>query len=77
MDSEQAGELKAKDIHVADEQHRIESVERITDQISNLAVSSTSERPSPPTDQVEPSKNEGPDIDKRIRALKKKVNLQS
>lgn len=77
MDLEQAGELKTKEIHFAEKQDRIESVDAVTDQISNLAVSSTSASPS--TDQIKPSTNEdcGPDIDKRIRALKKKVNLHS
>ena len=77
MDPEQAGKVKSEEIPSAEEQHRLESVEIVTDQISNLAVSSTSELASPSIDQTEPSKHEdsGPDIDKRIRALKKKVAL--
>ncbi|ONK65432.1 uncharacterized protein A4U43_C07F37060 [Asparagus officinalis] len=74
LDQAQSGKLKTE--NPVDIQ-RLGNVETVTNQISNLSVSSAAEVPSPSTDQIETSKNEdvGQDIDKRIRALKKKIRL--
>lgn len=54
---------------------RLESVDSVTDQMGRISVSTTSVVVSPSTDSNEGPKpeNSGPDIEKRIRALKKKV----
>lgn len=55
--------------------HSSESVKTLTSQMNELAVAGNPSIVNPPSDTVEGSDSIGPgqDIDKRIRALKKKV----
>lgn len=55
--------------------HRLESVESVTDQMGSISLSTASVVVSPSANLKEAPKPEAsePDIDKRIRALKKKV----
>lgn len=72
LDPDAAGEATTGDMVSADDAgQRLEAVESVADQMNKLAVSVTS-------DSMENSKPEGPglDLDKKIRALKKKVNSQ-
>lgn len=57
--------------------HGSDSVKSLTSQMNDLAVSANPAVVSPPSDSTEPSNSAAPvqDIDKRIRALKKKVCL--
>lgn len=73
LDVEQAGKLKIEENLADEKQNRLEHVEAVTDQMCSLSVSSASEVASPSANQIE---NSGPDIDKRIRALKKKVRFK-
>ncbi|XP_038986033.1 partner of Y14 and mago-like [Phoenix dactylifera] len=78
LDSEQAEMIKSEEIPSAELMtQRLESVESVTDQMGRISVSATSVVISPSTDLKEDPKpeNSGPDIDKRIRALKKKIRL--
>lgn len=54
-----------------------ESIEQLTSQINELAVSANASVITPPSDSTEGSNSGNPvqDIDKRIRALKKKVEF--
>lgn len=73
LDPDAAGEATTGDVVSADDAgQRLEVVESVADQMTKLAVSVTS------SDSTENSKPEGPglDLDKKIRALKKKVNSQ-
>lgn len=67
----EAEKLKTEESLLDEKELISEHVSTVTDQISNLSVSSMSEVASTSMDQID---NSGPDIDKRIRALKKKVN---
>ncbi|KAJ6848300.1 partner of Y14 and mago-like isoform X2 [Iris pallida] len=75
LDSEQAESLTSE--APAETLNRLQSVETVTSQISNLSFSATPVVAGPSTDQIETTKPEesAPDIDKRIRALKKKIRL--
>ncbi|XXG87211.1 hypothetical protein AAC387_Pa11g1955 [Persea americana] len=71
LDPDAAGEATTGDMVSADDAgQRLEAVESVADQMNKLAVSVTS-------DSMENSKPEGPglDLDKKIRALKKKIRL--
>lgn len=73
MDLDAAGEATTGDVVSAEDAgQRLEAVELVADQMNKLSVSVTS------SDSMENSKPEGPglDLDKKIRALKKKVNSQ-
>ena len=78
LDTEQAEVIKTEPVPSAESiAQGEESVELVTDQISRISVSATPVVVSPSTDTVEIPKAEssGVDLDKRIRALKKKVSL--
>ncbi|XP_010926441.1 partner of Y14 and mago [Elaeis guineensis] len=78
LDSEQAGMVKSEEMPSAElAPQRLESVDSVTDQMGRISVSTTSVVVRPSTDSKEGPKpeNSGPDIDKRIRALKKKIRL--
>ncbi|XP_020257062.1 partner of Y14 and mago-like isoform X2 [Asparagus officinalis] len=77
LDPEQSGKLRTEESPFVEKQHRLENLETVTDQITNLFVSSTSEATNSSTDQNETTKSEDSDLDinKRIRALKKKIRL--
>ncbi|XP_020257061.1 partner of Y14 and mago-like isoform X1 [Asparagus officinalis] len=75
--TDQITNLFVSSTSVVEKQHRLENLETVTDQITNLFVSSTSEATNSSTDQNETTKSEDSDLDinKRIRALKKKIRL--
>ncbi|THU55874.1 hypothetical protein C4D60_Mb11t11250 [Musa balbisiana] len=78
LDTEQAEVIKTESVPSAESiAQGEESVELVTDQISRISVFATPVVVSPSTDTVEIPKAEssGVDLDKRIRALKKKIRL--
>ncbi|KAJ6816370.1 partner of Y14 and mago-like isoform X2 [Iris pallida] len=74
LDSEQAENLSSETPVALD---RLESLETVTNQISSLSFSATPVVAGPSTDPIETTKTEesAPDIDKRIRAIKKKATF--
>lgn len=76
-DSDQISKQKSDENLDTESEHISEIVETVVNQTSNLSISSTSEVCSLSSDQIDASKCEskGQDIDKRIRALKKKIRI--
>ena len=68
-------EIKKEDLTEEDLGHGSESVKSLTSQMTDLAVSENPVPTSPPSNSVEASDAGTPvqDLDKKIRALKKKV----
>lgn len=71
----ESGETKEEEAPVENLGHVSESVKSLTSQMNELGVSSSPALVTPPSDSTEDSNPGGPvqDIDKKIRALKKKV----
>ncbi|CAL0325068.1 unnamed protein product [Lupinus luteus] len=69
---------KQEVVSIINSGHTSESVKSLTSQISELVVSGNSSIVTPTSDSVDGSSQTGPiqDIDKRIRALKKKIRLK-
>ncbi|KAF5448588.1 hypothetical protein F2P56_029105 [Juglans regia] len=69
--------IKEEPLPVEDLGTGLESVKQLTSQMNELAVSTNATVISPPLDSTEESNSGNPvqDIDKRIRALKKKIRL--
>lgn len=67
---------KQEVVSIDDSGHTSESVNSLSSQINELAISGNSSIVTPTSDSVEGSAQMGPgqDIDKRIRALRKKVD---
>ena len=77
MDTVAGDEIKKEDVLEEDLDDGSESVKSLTSQMTDLAVSENPVPTSPPSNSVEAS-DAGPpvqDIDKKIRALKKKVRF--
>ena len=68
-------EIKEEDLTEEDLNHGSESVKSLTSQMTDLAVSQNPVPTPPPSNSVEASDAGTPvqDLDKKIRALKKKV----
>ena len=75
LESTTAEDSTKQEVHVNDSGHKSESVKSLTSQMNELAVSGNPSIVTPLSDSVEGSDpaGAGQDIDKRIRALKKKV----
>ncbi|XVE67339.1 hypothetical protein DITRI_Ditri08aG0152500 [Diplodiscus trichospermus] len=70
-------EIKKEDLPAEDSGHGSESVKSLTSQMTDLAVSQNPGPTSPPSNSVEATDTGMPvqDLDKKIRALKKKIRL--
>lgn len=75
MEAEADDEIKKEDVPEEDSDHGSESVKSLTSQMTELAVSENPVPTSPPSNSVQASDADAPvqDLDKKIRALKKKV----
>ncbi|ONI35963.1 hypothetical protein PRUPE_1G562800 [Prunus persica] len=73
----ESGETKEEEAFVENLGHVSESVKSLTSQMNEFGVSSSPALVTPPSDSTEDSNPGGPvqDIDKKIRALKKKIRL--
>ncbi|KAL5564055.1 hypothetical protein UlMin_033802 [Ulmus minor] len=74
---EQIDDEETEKEELASPRKEIQSVKSLTSQMNELAVSSNPAEVAPPSDSTEDSNIGGPvqDIDKKIRALKKKIRL--
>ncbi|KAM2375725.1 hypothetical protein ACFXTH_044449 [Malus domestica] len=72
-----SGSGETKEEEVENLGHVSEAVESLASQMNELGVSSSSSLVTPPSDSTEDLNPAGPaqDIDKRIRALRKKIRL--